>query len=94
MEAGLSIFEYEYMTPNELKKKVKAHNKEKRFDTYLAWLIAALPRAQNFPKFKELVPEFEEEKVERKVNKNQMEDYEIEQHLNMYKKEGRLLLIG
>ena len=103
---GVNPVDFEYLLPSQLDIMAEDYNNKLKYeinkkreaithDYYVAWLTAKLSRAKKIPDFDKIKPKFVEKvKDEYNGSRFRMADYEIEIHLNRFKKEGRLLLIG
>ena len=98
MQLGINVSEYNNLTPYELRIIAESHRENKQHEkdliTYGAWLTAKLSKAKKIPELNALMTKAKNDSTPQKRHKNKMLDYEIEIHLNRFKQERRLLLIG
>lgn len=97
MEIGLSIDEFNKITPYELGLHAETFNKKRLYQQNLliqqAWLISKLSKAKKIPDLQKLLVK-EKPKGNKKLNKYKLGEKQIQVHFNRFIKERRLLLIG
>ena len=83
------------MTPADLNTIAEAYNKNREYDLYLAWISGSISNSSKSIAFDKLLPKKSSRATTTNTyNKYKMQDYEIDIHLNRYKKERKVLLIG